>query len=142
MKIKNLRLGRTRAAHPAGSAGVVVEGGCAARDAVSTTNPINESSNKIVDLMGVIGVINGIAYQANLLALNAAAETARAGEHGERFAALVAEVHSLAQCSTAAVTEIKTLMGGPLVKAGGAGRHAHDRSRHQHKTRLRRPLTA
>lgn len=118
MKIKNMRLGRTRAAHPAGSAGVVVEGGCAARDAVSTTNPINESSQKIVDLIGVIGVINGIASQASLLALNAAAETARAGERGERFAALAAEVRSLTQRSTAAVTEIKTLMGRPAERTG------------------------
>jgi methyl-accepting chemotaxis protein len=115
VKIKNLRLRHARAAHPGGSSGAAMEGRCTAREAVGMMNPINESSTNIVDL---IGVINGIAYQTNILALNAAAETARAGEHGERFAALAAEVRSLAQRAAAAVTEIKTLIGGPEDKAG------------------------
>ena len=54
---------------------------------------INDSSKKIVD---IIGVIDGIAFQTNILALNAAVEAARAGEQGRGFAVVASEVRSLA----------------------------------------------
>ena len=57
---------------------------------------INESSRKIVD---IIGVIDGIAFQTNILALNAAVEAARAGEQGRGFAVVASEVRTLAQRS-------------------------------------------
>jgi methyl-accepting chemotaxis protein len=73
----------------------------------------NESSKKIVD---IIGVIDGIAFQANILALNAAVEAARAGEQGRGFAVVASEVRNLAQRSAAAAKEIKGLIGDSVEK--------------------------
>jgi methyl-accepting chemotaxis protein len=65
---------------------------------ITTMGSINESSRKIVD---IIGVIDGIAFQTNILALNAAVEAARAGEQGRGFAVVASEVRNLAQRSAA-----------------------------------------
>ncbi len=90
---------------------VAVKGGAVVAQVVDTMASINESSKKIVD---IIGVIDGIAFQTNILALNAAVEAARAGEQGRGFAVVAAEVRSLAQRSAAAAHEIKTLIGNSV----------------------------
>ncbi|AOJ70095.1 MULTISPECIES: methyl-accepting chemotaxis protein [Burkholderia] len=74
---------------------------------IGTMGEINDSSQKIAD---IIGVIDGIAFQTNILALNAAVEAARAGEQGRGFAVVAGEVRSLAQRSATAAKEIKQLI--------------------------------
>ncbi len=92
---------------------VAVKGGAVVSQVVDTMGSINESSKKIVD---IIGVIDGIAFQTNILALNAAVEAARAGEQGRGFAVVATEVRNLAQRSAAAAKEIKGLIGDSVEK--------------------------
>jgi methyl-accepting chemotaxis protein len=97
----------------ANASAVAVKGGEVVTQVVDTMGSINQSSNKIVD---IIGVIDGIAFQTNILALNAAVEAARAGEQGRGFAVVASEVRSLAGRSAQAAKEIKTLIGDSVQK--------------------------
>jgi methyl-accepting chemotaxis protein len=92
---------------------VAQQGGAVVSQVVDTMASINSSSNRIVD---IIGVIDGIAFQTNILALNAAVEAARAGEQGRGFAVVASEVRNLAQRSAAAAKEIKELIGDSVEK--------------------------
>ena len=92
---------------------VAVRGGTMAGKVVDTMDSINASSRKIVD---IIGVIDSIAFQTNILALNASVEAARAGEQGRGFAVVASEVRSLAQRSADAAKEIKALIGDSVEK--------------------------
>ena len=92
---------------------VAVKGGVVVGQVIDTMSSINDSSRKIVD---IIGVIDGIAFQTNILALNAAVEAARAGEQGRGFAVVATEVRSLAQRSAGAAKEIKSLIGDSVDK--------------------------
>ncbi|WP_229202231.1 methyl-accepting chemotaxis protein [Pseudoduganella aquatica] len=97
----------------ANASDVARKGGEVVSQVVDTMSSINESANKIVD---IIGVIDGIAFQTNILALNAAVEAARAGEQGRGFAVVASEVRNLAQRSAGAAKEIKTLIGDSVEK--------------------------
>jgi aerotaxis receptor len=68
---------------------------------------ISNSSKKITE---IIHLIEGVAFQTNILALNAAVEAARAGDQGRGFAVVASEVRLLAQRTTTAAKEIKTLI--------------------------------
>ncbi len=103
----------------ASASDVAVKGGQMVAQVVTTMTSINESSKRIVD---IIGVIDGIAFQTNILALNAAVEAARAGEQGRGFAVVAAEVRSLAQRSAAAAKEIKILIGDSVEKVDAGAR--------------------
>ncbi len=98
---------------------VAARGGDAVEQMVRTMGSINESSKKIVD---IIGVIDGIAFQTNILALNAAVEAARAGEQGRGFAVVASEVRNLAQRSAAAAKEIKALIGDSVERVDAGSR--------------------
>ncbi len=74
---------------------------------------INESSGQISK---IIKVIEEIAFQTNLLALNAAVEAARAGEHGKGFAVVADEVRNLAQRAAQASAQITGLIENSVGK--------------------------
>ncbi len=86
---------------------VAEKGGAEVARVVGTMKEIHQSSRRIAD---IIEVMDGIAFQTNILALNASVEAARAGEQGLGFAVVASEVRSLAGRSAAAAKEIAGLI--------------------------------
>ncbi|WP_458526616.1 methyl-accepting chemotaxis protein [Onishia taeanensis] len=86
---------------------VAEDGGEVVARVVQTMRDIDGSSNEVAE---IISMIDGIAFQTNILALNASVEAARAGEHGRGFAVVAQEVRELASRAAAAAKEINTLI--------------------------------
>jgi hypothetical protein len=116
------------------------------RRVVETMHRISDSSTKVAE---IISVIEGIAFQINILALSAAVEAARG--QGRGFAVVAGEVRTLAQRSAAATKEIKALIGESVnrVEAGSmlvgdaasCRRRRHRRSAGFNQCRLPNVLT-
>ncbi|GAB2792176.1 methyl-accepting chemotaxis protein [Halomonas shantousis] len=89
------------------AADVAKRGGEVMGQVAHTMADINASSKQIGE---IIELMDGIAFQTNILALNASVEAARAGEHGRGFAVVAGEVRNLASRSAQASKEIRTLI--------------------------------
>ncbi|MCC7151065.1 MAG: PAS domain-containing protein [Rubrivivax sp.] len=93
-------------------------GGAAMQALAQTMQGIDHSSRQVCE---VTQLVEGIAFQTNILSLNAAVEAARAGEHGRGFAVVATEVRALAQRVTTASKEIGALANGAVEQAGQGG---------------------
>ena len=82
---------------------------------------VNEASAKIKD---ITKIIENIAFQTNILALNASVEAARAGEQGKGFAVVASEVRNLAQTTQSSVKDITTLIDNAYVLINDASETA------------------
>ncbi len=87
--------------------GVAARGGEVVAQVAATMGQIETRSRRIEQ---IVGSIEGIAFQTNILALNASVEAARAGEHGSGFAVVADEVRQLAQNSDRLAKEIRALI--------------------------------
>ena len=85
--------------------------------ATQTTIAMEEINTQVNSINEAISIIDQIAFQTNILSLNAAVEAATAGEAGKGFAVVAAEVRNLANRSAEAAKEIKTIVENATIKA-------------------------
>ena len=91
-----------------------------------TNASMDEINKQVTSINDAITVIDQIAFQTNILSLNAAVEAATAGEAGKGFAVVAAEVRNLASRSAEAAKEIKTLVENANVRANEGKKIADD----------------
>lgn len=102
---------------------VAAKGRLAVGNVIETMESIEDSSRRIVD---IIGVIDSIAFQTNILALNAAVEAARAGAQGRGFAVVAGEVRNLSRRCADAAKEIKSLIDDSTARVEAGSRLVSD----------------
>jgi methyl-accepting chemotaxis protein len=85
---------------------------------VDSTELVEQLKVKAGSIEQIVQVVKKIADQTNLLALNAAIEAARAGEHGKGFAVVADEVRTLAEVSEGAAKNIKNVIDASLEQVG------------------------
>lgn len=101
------------------------EGKTVVTETVAAMEKIAESSTEIAQ---ITTVIDEISFQTNLLALNAGVEAARAGEAGRGFAVVASEVQALAQRTSEAASNIKTLIATSQLQVSEGSRIANQTS--------------
>ncbi|MFK2823511.1 methyl-accepting chemotaxis protein [Arcobacter sp. YIC-80] len=105
---------------------VVNSAKCGEDLAFKTNNAMDEINKQVTDINEAICVIDQIAFQTNILSLNAAVEAATAGDAGKGFAVVAQEVRNLANKSTEAAKEIKHLVERANIKANEGKSIAQD----------------
>ncbi|MEK6213898.1 MAG: methyl-accepting chemotaxis protein [Vibrio fluvialis] len=90
------------------------------KDIAASADAVNQVEERVVAIGSVVGTIQGISEQTNLLALNAAIEAARAGEAGRGFAVVADEVRNLAQRTQNATVEIQDMISHLQASANSA----------------------
>ncbi|MET0264353.1 MAG: methyl-accepting chemotaxis protein [Duganella sp.] len=104
---------------------LAARGGSATQRLTLTMAALRGGAHKVGE---IAGVIDGLAFQANLLAMNAAVAAARAGAHGDDCALVASEVLLLAQRSATAACEIKALIGASAALTEGGVQTVDDMS--------------